>query len=99
MADDENRLGLDGQNQRQQDGFPDRELSGNEDLPEPECQRRRPEQRPSPDRQVVPEQLSFRRLRRVHGPFVVAECQIERSREHEEDERRNDPPAAVIQRK
>ena len=95
VADDENRLGFPGEDHRHQRSFPEGQVAGNEDLPERKGKRRRPEKRPTPDRQVVPEEAPFGRLYRVHVPLVGAQRGVQRTREHEEDERRSDPPAAL----
>ena len=62
VADDENRLGFPGEDHRYRRSFPEGQVAGNKDLPERKGERRRPEKRPTPDRQIVPEEAPFGRL-------------------------------------
>ena len=50
VTDDEDGLGLHGQNNRQGRAFPDCQPIRDEDLPHGEYERRRPQKRPGPDR-------------------------------------------------
>ena len=95
VADDEYGLRFHGQEDRQDHVFPDGEPIRDQDLPHAENERRRPQKRPGPDRQVVPQQAAFRGPRRVHIASVAAEYFIERSRDAHEEECGQQPPAAM----
>ena len=95
VSDDEDRLRRGGQHQRHQRDLPSGQMADDEYLPEREHERHRPQHRPRPHGQLVPEQLAVGRPFRVHVPLVRAERRFEDAREPEEDERARNPPAAV----
>ena len=95
VADDEGGLGHAAQHQRHEQPFQSGQVPRHQDLPEREPQCRRPQHRPQPHRQLVPEQLAVQGLRQVHVPLFRAEHDIEPVREHEENHRRGNPPAAL----
>ena len=97
VADHEDGLRFHGQNDRQDHVLPNGEWIGDQNLPQAENERRRPQERPSPDRQVVPEQAALRRLHRVHVAPVHAERPIELPGDAHEHYRRQQPPAALDQ--
>ena len=98
MAHDEHGLGLHGQDDGEGHVFPDVERIHQQNLPQAEDERRRPQKRPGPDWQVVPEQAAFRGFVRIHVAPVHAQCPVKRPRHAHEEKRRQQPPAAVDQR-
>ena len=95
VAGDEHRLGHHGQHHRHQGDFPGGQVAGDEHLPEGEPQRHRPEHRPHPHRQDVPEQPVFEGAFRVQVPLVRAELRVEQARDSVERKREREPPAAA----
>ena len=95
VADDKDRLAHARQHARHQRDFPGGQVAGDQDLPEGEHECHRPECRPGPDGQLVPEQVAFERLLRLHVPLFRAEHGVERVGESQVDERPRDPPAAL----
>ena len=95
VADDEYGLGFHGQEDHQGNVLPDRQVIGDEYLPHAENQCRRPQKRPRPYRDVVPQKPAFRRFRRVHVASVQSEHLVERTSDTHEEKCRQQPPAAM----
>ena len=95
VAGDEDRLGHHGKHRRHQGDLPGDEVSGDEHLPEGEHERHRPEKRPHPHREHVPEQPPLGSALGIHVPLVRTEPGVEHARARVEDQRKRNPPAAV----
>ncbi len=95
VTDHEYRLCFHGQDDRQEHVFPDCEPTRDKDLPHSKNERRRPQKRPGPDRQIVPEQAALRCARRVHAASVGTQRPIKRAGDTHEHKRRQQPPAAM----
>ena len=95
VGDDEHRSGHRGQHHGHQGDLPGDHVADHEHLPQGEYERHRPEQRPQPHRQNVPEQAPFRGMLRINVPFVRAEPCVQPARDPAEDKGKCGPPAAV----
>ena len=95
VTDHEYGLRLHGEDDRQDHAFPGRQRLGGEDLPHAEYEGWRPQQRPDPDREIVPKQAALGRARRIHVAPVDAKSPIERARDAHEEQWRQQPPAAI----